>query len=127
LAGVARDDLGEVSASSMALLRIPQADANRPFFAISANLPSIDEDAAPSMGEPLLLLMSRAQFGDADGDVPVGIAISANFANPSQGQWQYSLDTLPGFWHDVGLVTPSSALMLDMGASLRFVPAPNFN
>ena len=54
-----------------------------------------------------------------------GYAIVGNTANAAtEGRWQYSTG---GGWIDVGTVSDASAVVLPTSASLRFLPAADFN
>lgn len=64
---------------------------------------------------------------DQDGDPLAGIAITANAALPTEGVWQYSTDDR-ATWHDVGAISgETAALVLGVGAVLRFVPVADYN
>jgi VCBS repeat-containing protein len=54
-----------------------------------------------------------------------GYAIVGNAANAAgEGRWQYSTG---GAWTDVGTVSDAAAVVLPTSASLRFLPAADFN
>ncbi len=85
--------------------------------------PSIPEDVpdASNPGTTVSALLS-GMVTDPDPDAPpAGMALAGASGN---GTWQYSLDG--SSWLDVGTVTPTSTLLLEPSARLRFRPAPNF-
>jgi len=54
-----------------------------------------------------------------------GYAIVGNAVNPAtEGRWQYNAG---GGWFDVGAVSDAAAVLLPTSASLRFLPAADFN
>lgn len=54
-----------------------------------------------------------------------GYAIVGNAANPTvEGRWQYSTG---GAWSDVGAASDAAAVVLPTSASLRFLPAADYN
>ncbi|MFQ3630131.1 tandem-95 repeat protein [Roseiflexus sp.] len=85
--------------------------------------PSIPEDVpnASNPGTTVSALLS-GMVTDPDADaLPAGMALTSASGN---GTWQYSLNGSE--WLDVGAVTPTSALLLEPSARLRFRPALNF-
>ncbi len=85
--------------------------------------PSIPEDVpdASNPGTTVSALLS-GMVTDPDPDaLPAGVALTGASGN---GTWQYSLDG--NSWLDVGTVAPTSTLLLEPSARLRFRPAPNF-
>ncbi|WP_296950515.1 Ig-like domain-containing protein [uncultured Massilia sp.] len=83
-------------------------------------------------GSDIASLMRNSAYQDKEYDASgTGIAISGNDADPvTQGRWQYSTDGKGEFWHDVGTVSASSALLLAEGGGityLRFVPVAEFS
>lgn len=89
------------------------------------------DNPPPNWGTDVAELVDDSGFSDADGDGFIGVAISANAANPlTEGRWQYSNDLESKFWKDIGAVSASSALLLSTGSGaatyLRFVPVADF-
>jgi hypothetical protein len=97
----------------------------------SADVEDVSGDPPPNWGEDIADLLARSGFADADGDDPLGIAISGNAANPlTEGRWQYSNDPYAKYWYDIGEVSPTSALLLgtaDGSSFIRFVPVADFH
>ncbi len=87
-------------------------------------LADINEDSGTYPGETIANIFS-GQFSTSDGSVLAGIAIAGN-AGSTEGSWQYSTNT-GGNWYSIGSVTHDNALVLDVNAMLRFVPAADFN
>lgn len=86
------------------------------------SLASVSEDTDP----PGALISTIFDFtgADVDGNV-VGVAVAGN-TDRSHGEWQYRADGVAS-WTDIGDVTESGALMLELSASLRFAPALNYH
>jgi hypothetical protein len=85
--------------------------------------PAIPEDVPDTgnSGTTVGALLSGT-VTDPDPDaLPAGVALTGASGN---GTWQYSLDG--NAWLDVGTVAPTSTLLLEPSARLRFRPAPNF-
>ena len=87
----------------------------------TTTLTSIVEDDAGPLGTPVANLMSGAS--DVDGPV-AGIAIVA--VDDANGTWQISTDDGVTYTDIVG-VSASNALLASDAATIRFVPAPDFN
>lgn len=85
--------------------------------------PAIPEDVPDTgnSGTTVSALLS-GMVTDPDPDaLPAGMALTGVSGN---GTWQYSLDG--NAWLDVGTVAPTSTLLLEPSARLRFRPAPHF-
>ncbi len=82
-------------------------------------------------GTDIANLIQWSAYEDKEHSSAAGVAVSGNAANPlTQGRWQYSTDGNAEFWHDIGTVSASSALLLRGGAGatyLRFVPVAEFS
>ncbi|MDX1430905.1 MAG: cadherin-like domain-containing protein, partial [Gammaproteobacteria bacterium] len=91
----------------------------------SATLPDVQEDVVAPAGDTVLNLFGGS-FSDPDaGAFLAGIAIVGNTANPlTEGVWEYTTGTS---WYAVGTVDETNALTMRANASLRFVPAPDYN
>lgn len=86
-------------------------------------IPNVNEDTSNPPGD-LVGNIAGPSFNDPDtGAALSGIAITSNTALPAEGIWQYSTG---GTWHSVGLVDASTALVLDVNALIRFLPAADF-
>ncbi|TAN46736.1 MAG: hypothetical protein EPN21_19640, partial [Methylococcaceae bacterium] len=95
-------------------------------FTGNASLASIAENTTNSSGDTVTNLLG-ARFSDVDGNALAGIAISADTSvSGTDGNWEYSTNSGAN-WFDVGSVSTNSALLLDAGSKLRFVPATNFS
>jgi serralysin len=110
--------------------RLQITDANfAPLASGSASLAAVLEDAPNPTGATVnaLFAANYSNGGHDRSDTLQGIAISGNAAKPAQGTWQWSSDGT--HWQDIlaGAVSASQALYLDALATLRFVPAANFN
>jgi len=67
-----------------------------------------------------------ARFTDPDADnTLVGVAIVANTATTSEGEWQYATNALT--WQPIGTTSSSFALAIDSATWIRFVPAADYN
>lgn len=91
-------------------------------------LSPITEDTADPAGDEVQAVLASdpdltVPITDADGDPP-GIAV-IGLGQPCFGTWQYALAGGP--WTDIGPVSVASALLLDAGARLRFVPELPYN
>ncbi|MBK3731650.1 hypothetical protein GAY29_00760, partial [Azospirillum brasilense] len=96
----------------------------------TAVLAAVTEDSANPAGASVAALFgglfsdpTDAVFG-AVGNGFAGVAVIANPADASQGQWQYWTGTA---WAAVGTVSDGNALLLAADATLRFLPAANWN
>ncbi len=121
------------SADDVVLSHTVTAVNDAPVASGSATLAAIDEDTGNSPGDTIGDLFS-GNFSDAtdavtDGSTAntlAGVAIVANPEDLAKGQWEYRTDGGAN-WSAVGAVSDSSALTLTTAASLRFVPAPDYN
>jgi YHYH protein/Cadherin domain len=106
-------------------LDVPQAAGNtKPILATTAvNLGTIAEDPKTSPTLSIKSLVHLAAITDVNAHDPLGIALTA--ADQANGTWQYSLDRKT--WNTIPTVALTSALVLSDPASVRFVPAANFN
>jgi VCBS repeat-containing protein len=109
---------------------------DRPTATGSASLAAIGEDAANPPGNTVTNLFA-ALYGDATdnqtaiaggGDTSTafgGIAVVGNAATAAQGTWQYNTG---GGWVSIATtVSGSTAVLLPTTASIRFLPAADFN
>lgn len=69
--------------------------------------------------------VNQAVTGGSVADASAGIAITGNAAIGTQGVWQYSTDG--SNWTALPVVSETSALQLQPGDRLRFVPAADFH
>ncbi|WP_341224293.1 cadherin-like domain-containing protein, partial [Loktanella salsilacus] len=110
-----------------------------PMAAGPATLPAVSEDAPTPPGATVGSLFSGAYSdptddrtgttGGGDTSSPLGgIAIVGNTATAAEGTWQYRADGSSP-WIDIapGANSDSNAITLPNNASLRFVPASDFN
>ena len=130
-----RGDATAISALSADISTSITAVNDAPVASGSATLAAIDEDTLAPPGDTVVNLFS-AYFSDAAdnqtgtaangsaADTFAGIAISAYTPNAAKGDWQY-FDGVG--WHTLGAATLSAAITLSDAASLRFVPAANYN
>ncbi|MCX7197482.1 MAG: Ig-like domain-containing protein [Proteobacteria bacterium] len=111
------------------------------FFAIPPTLLVVEEDAPGGVGSnppgsTVLDLfgpaytdtrdqVNQAVTGGSVADAFAGIAITGNAAIGAQGVWQYSTDG--SNWTALPVVSETSALQLQPGDRLRFVPAADFH
>ncbi len=89
---------------------------------------SVAEDTVSPAGQMVSTIFA-GQFADVDaGSSFGGIAVVGNAANAgTQGVWQYSTDA-GGNWFAIGGVADgATALALESGSLIRFVPVPNYN
>ncbi len=90
-----------------------------------ASLSNLNEDDRNSRGDTVEELI-RSIPGDAITDVDIGavegIAIIA--ADTSNGQWEYNIGD---DWMPLGVVSDTSATLLDTAALVRFVPNQDFS
>ena len=89
---------------------------------------AIDEDDVPA-GDTVATLVSMA-FDDPDNafsptDSLAGIVVTGNVGTADQGEWQYSSNGSD--WHAIGAVSAEAGLLLEASASLRFLPAEDWN
>ncbi|TWA63400.1 hypothetical protein FBZ82_11358 [Azospirillum brasilense] len=96
----------------------------------TAVLAAVTEDSANPAGASVAALFgglfsdpTDAVFGAA-GNGFAGVAVIANPADATQGQWQYWTGST---WAAVGTVSDGAALILAADATLRFLPAANWN
>ncbi|MFO0878188.1 MAG: tandem-95 repeat protein [Gemmataceae bacterium] len=110
-------------ASETALLTI-NAVNDRPILDTSGSpaLPPVLTNASTPASTSVAALLGTA-VSDPDPADQVGMALTS--APNLNGTWQYSTD-LGATWSDVGLVSPSTALLLRGQDLLRFVPAVDF-
>lgn len=110
-------------------------------LAASITLPAVDEDSpggagATPPGDTVSTLFGSAYTdardqvnqtvtGGSVADALAGIAITGNAAIGAQGAWQYSSDG--SNWTALPVVSETSALQLQPGDRLRFVPAADFH
>ena len=115
----------------------PTLSGGATLTAIAEDVVSLDDEVVyttyPNMGDDIATLLGTSSFADVDQGSTgyYGIAIVANTANAStEGKWKYSNDPNTEFWHDLGSVSASAALLLSTNGSystfLRFVPVANF-
>jgi len=126
------------AASTVSLNLTAVNDAPTVVNGTTQSLTAINEDASNPPGATVNSLFAthfsdaadnqtgNGAVGGSSADVFAGIAISANAATAAQGTWQYN-DNAGGGWVDLPSVSDSSAFILDTTASLRFVPAANWN
>lgn len=141
---VAKDDANAVSVSAVQVVVEAAAVNDAPVPTAGTSLTAIDEDIVsldqedvsdttnnppPNWGDWMDDLLAAAGYTDADSDTVVGVAIAADASSPTtEGKWQYSTDTETEFWHDIGPVSASAALLLDPATTyLRFVPVADFS
>ena len=111
-----------VDTDTVSIVINPVSDA--PHFSGNGSLAAINEDASAS-GATVTSLFSSL-FQDVDtGDSMLGVAITNDASDSSDGTWQYSTDG--SNWHNIGLVANNAGLLLSNTAMLRFNPALNFN
>lgn len=113
------DDGEGGSSDPVAVTVTVQGVNDAPSLSDFATLPAVAQaDADPASMTVGQLLQSIAS--DVDGTI-AGIAVVGNTVDLDQGRWQYMDDIL---WRDVGEVSDASALALDAGTRLRYLPAP---
>jgi len=99
-----------------------------PIASGDASLAEVQEDTEDPNGEFVGRLFAESFDDSRDGDLAddlAGIAVTGNAADGTEGNWQYNVG---GNWQTIGTsVSDASALILDGFASLRFVPATDFN
>lgn len=86
----------------------------------------IDEDDTLSAGDTISALLSAAPgppITDADPDALAGFAVVA--ADNTHGSWEYSIDS-GATWTPFGVISDTTAVLLNTSATIRFVPAPDF-
>ena len=140
LPATGQQDIGTVGGTSqwskdtitIGTVTAPVNDA--PVATGTSTLPSVTEDTTNPPGQTVTELFlprfndSRDQVTDgSSANSLAGIAITKNDSTPAQGSWQYSLDGTT--WVDVPRIGlgDTTALILPSTASLRFVPAPQWN
>ncbi|MBK1724537.1 DUF4347 domain-containing protein [Thiocystis violacea] len=114
--------------SANSTINITQAN-NAPSLTGPATLTAVNEDVTSPAGNTVGNLFNGL-YSDPDtvydpADTLGGIAIAADGSNAAQGTWEYSTDG--SAWHAVGAVSNTSALVLSSTASLRFVPAQDYD
>ncbi|MFT3858605.1 MAG: Ig-like domain-containing protein [Aquabacterium sp.] len=87
-----------------------------PVLGTTTDFTAIDEDDTANAGQ---LVSSLYTAADVDTGAAGGIALTGS--SNGRGTWQYSLDG-GTTWGNVGAVSSASALLLDAGDRLRFVP-----
>ncbi|QQQ15521.1 VCBS domain-containing protein [Aeromonas media] len=102
---------------------------NAPSFSGNATLGAVNEDTTAPAGSSIGTLFGSL-FSDVDAsfdpkDSLAGIIITGDASDSSQGEWQYSTDGTN--WLAVGTVSADAGLLLSSTASLRFVPAADYN
>ena len=102
---------------------------NAPSFSGNASLGAVNEDTTAPAGSSVGTLFGSL-FSDVDAsfdpkDSLAGIIITGDASDSSQGEWQYSTDGTN--WLAVGTVSADAGLLLSSTASLRFVPAADYN
>ena len=102
---------------------------NAPSFSGNASLGAVNEDTTSPAGSTVSSLFGSL-FSDVDAnydpkDSLGGIIITGDASDSSQGEWQYSTDGTN--WLAVGTVSADAGLLLSSTASLRFVPAADYN
>jgi hypothetical protein len=85
------------------------------------SLPAVTEGATTAPGAALTSLIG-SHLSDADPNAKQGIAV---VGTTGHGLWQYSTDGKN--WKTIGPVSVSSALLLPIGDSVRYLPAPYEN
>ncbi|MDQ2105517.1 beta strand repeat-containing protein, partial [Azospirillum isscasi] len=97
----------------------------------TATLPSIAEDTANPTGATVTSLFGHlfsdtadAVTGGSAANGFAGVAVVANPMEAAQGEWQYWTGS---DWAAVGVVSDGDALLLAADATLRFLPAANWN
>ncbi|MCA9081376.1 MAG: DUF2341 domain-containing protein, partial [Planctomycetaceae bacterium] len=87
-------------------------------------LNDIQENDTNPAGQSIADLLSDAggTISDLDGTTNFGIAVFD--ADDSHGDWQYSLNGTD--WLSFGVLSDSSATLLDLTSLVRFVPATNY-
>ncbi len=91
------------------------------------SLTDIDEDDFTPAGNSVLSIINSVggdRITDDDDGAVEGIAVIG--VDDTNGQWQYDANA-DGTWVAFGSVSDSSAVLLDTGALVRFVPDPNYN
>lgn len=139
---VAEDDAGGESASAIQVVVETAAVNDAPTLSSNASLTAIDEDVVSNdfenvsgggtpanEGDYVDDLLVASGYADADGELPYGIAIVGDAADPTtEGKWQYSNDVYGDYWHDIGTVSTNAALLLNaVDTYLRFVPVADFS
>jgi len=109
--------------TAMTLNVVVTATNDAPVASGSATLAAVAEDTANPAGATVSSLFS-SHFSDPDGDSFAGVAISVNNASGAEGVWQYHNGTS---WVTIGSPSETNALVLAAGASLRFLPAADYN
>ena len=122
-----KNALNETASSTFNITVTGTNDA--PSFTSSAPLSGIVEDNTTSAGATVSSLFSSL-FSDPDAlrtpfDTLGGVVVVADASTGTQGTWQYTTDGTN--WYAIGTVSTSSGLALASTASLRFVPAANWN
>ncbi|MEA4827862.1 MAG: fibronectin type III domain-containing protein, partial [Clostridium sp.] len=79
----------------------------------------INEDDITNIGNPVFTIVGP--MPDVDGPAAQGIAVTATNITTGNGNWQYSTDGGTN-WHDIGVVSENSALLLNIMSMVRFVP-----
>jgi len=92
---------------------------------------AVSEDATTSTGMTVAALLAASGWADNDQQSVSGVAnvVSSGIAitgtSSTQGAWQYSTDGTT--WTSVGTCSTAGAFLLDSSASIRFIPAADFN
>jgi Tfp pilus assembly protein FimT len=90
-------------------------------------LTDINEDDMNPPGDTVAAIIASAggdRITDQDSGAVEGVAVVA--VDDTNGQWQYST-TGGATWLAFGAVSDTSAVLLDTGAQIRFVPNANYN
>ncbi|SDT90377.1 VCBS domain-containing protein [Halopseudomonas salegens] len=123
----ARDSAGGVGSDTITL-QVEQIN-NAPSFSGDATLAAVNEDTLSPAGSSVGSLFDGV-FDDPDEaftppDSLSGIIVTGDSSVPAQGEWQYSTDG--SNWYAIGDVAADDGLLLSRDASLRFVPAADYN
>jgi alpha-tubulin suppressor-like RCC1 family protein len=93
-------------------------------------LSSIAEDVADgsNVGQLVgdIIVGLSGNYSDVDANSLKGIAITAQMVDVGAGAWQYKLAGQSTFTN-IGAVSGTSALLLDVSDRIRFVPSANYN
>ncbi|MGB5539518.1 MAG: DUF2341 domain-containing protein [Gammaproteobacteria bacterium] len=91
------------------------------------SLTDINEDDFNAAGDSVLSIINSSgadRIMDSDAGALEGIAVTA--VDDTNGQWQYDANA-DGTWVAFGAVSDTSAVLLDTGALVRFVPDADYN
>ena len=123
------------SATRTTISTLISAVNDAPVASGSATLGPIFEDAT-SLTSATVSSLFGGHFSDATDDLVssggsspntfAGIAISSYTADPTKGDWQYSIGNA-GSWVTLDTVASGMAVTLASGDALRFVPASNYS